>query len=468
MFIIWYMNKDILSLKDNIESFVKDLFSLMFFYNTPDVNIEVFAKDKVISDFGEKYVGGGIFDSDSEKVLVFPIENNSKEYLVIRLSYSQFQRYYLGVNFMSFFDFILDYTVRKFVFGFGSESFIFSDKEEFLRNVSKKYISYLFSWLGYNNVLADKLFFLFNLLSVETYERKVLRSSIIYPSVIKELDVSFQNTPEFERKNYRVIRKVLELSNGGEVVVVAEPNRILGLSRFQNFKDVKSVVFSLEGNYWEVFISDSFISERKPPKEIVSNFGGVDFLSLVRFRNGFPEVYKKGFDRYEIKKHLKSVFGDLDEQKVKKISKLVEEVLKLSHGALMVITTPEMAKQESARLSSRLFRVNPFSLFDDVNNVKLDLLRSIASIDGAFIVDVDGVCYGIGIILDGDVSVAEKSSRGARYNSSVRYIESRNNKALAIVISDDGMVDIVSSDEINNRKIELEIESLMSENIIVL
>lgn len=463
------MDKEIVGLKDSIESFFKDIFSLMFFYQMPEILVDFVSSKRVIDDFGEEYLKGGIFRGDNSKSFVFSLNSFSNDYLVISFKHSSIQSYQLGEGLISFFDFMVKYIVDKFLLDrFSVESFIFSDKEELLRSISKKYISNIFSWLGCGNVLADKLFFLFNLLSVETYERKVLRSSIIYPSVVKGLDVSFQNTPEFERKNYRVIRKVLELANGGDVVVVADANRILGLSRFENFKGVRSVVFSLEGNYWEVFVSDEFLGEQKFPKEVVVNFGGVDFLSLVRFRNGFPEVYKGGINRYEIRKYLKSVFGELDEQKVKKVSKLVEEVSKFSHGALMVITTTEMAKRESSRLSSRLFKVNPFSLFDDKNNIKLDLLKSIASIDGAFMVDTDGVCYGIGIILDGDVSIAEKSSRGARYNSSVRYIESRNSKALAVVISDDGMIDIVSPEDINKRKVELEIESLMSENIIVL
>ena len=46
------------------------------------------------------------------------------------------------------------------------------------------------------------------------------------------------------------------------------------------------------------------------------------------------------------------------------------------------------------------------------------------------------------IILDGISSEKGTSERGARYNSAIRYVEKNKKKCIAIMISEDGMVDL--------------------------
>ena len=84
--------------------------------------------------------------------------------------------------------------------------------------------------------------------------------------------------------------------------------------------------------------------------------------------------------------------------------------------------------------------VNPFSI--DANSI-----TKLSSIDGAIMVDECGICYAIGLIFDGMVPAnGGDSSRGSRYNSSVRfteYLKSQGKKVMTIVVSDDGMVDLL-------------------------
>ena len=72
----------------------------------------------------------------------------------------------------------------------------------------------------------------------------------------------------------------------------------------------------------------------------------------------------------------------------------------------------------------------------------VSLIRSITSIDGATLLDDSGVCHSIGVILDGTASDKGTSERGARYNSAIRYVEFKKRKCVAIIISEDGMVDL--------------------------
>ena len=76
------------------------------------------------------------------------------------------------------------------------------------------------------------------------------------------------------------------------------------------------------------------------------------------------------------------------------------------------------------------------------------LVEAATAIDGALICDADGVCHSIGTILDGKTSKKADSSRGARYNSAIRYIEQqkkKKKKTFIVVVSEDGYVKCFSS-----------------------
>ena len=73
------------------------------------------------------------------------------------------------------------------------------------------------------------------------------------------------------------------------------------------------------------------------------------------------------------------------------------------------------------------------------------LTRLVTSIDGALLLDIDGFCHAVGVILDGKSHPDRgTSTRGARFNSAIRYVESSTTPCLAVVVSEDGMVDIVT------------------------
>lgn len=74
------------------------------------------------------------------------------------------------------------------------------------------------------------------------------------------------------------------------------------------------------------------------------------------------------------------------------------------------------------------------------------LQRGFADIDGATLFSPDGTCHAAGVILDGKAGMHGDSARGARFNSAWRYVDSsadRGIPTLAIVVSEDGMVDLI-------------------------
>ena len=67
------------------------------------------------------------------------------------------------------------------------------------------------------------------------------------------------------------------------------------------------------------------------------------------------------------------------------------------------------------------------------------------------IMDTDCRCSCSGAILDGDFTAKGNPARGARFNSTVRYVRRRadlGRQFVGIVLSEDGTIDAVSDDRI--------------------
>ena len=113
---------------------------------------------------------------------------------------------------------------------------------------------------------------------------------------------------------------------------------------------------------------------------------------------------------------------------------LCQAAVEQRHGSMLVVA--EDAECEAARLQSQGTRIEPTKLTPK-------LYRQVSGIDGAVLVDPHGVCYAIGVILDGPAHPACTPSRGARYNSGIRYVHATDTQCLAVIVSDDQTVDVI-------------------------
>jgi hypothetical protein len=111
----------------------------------------------------------------------------------------------------------------------------------------------------------------------------------------------------------------------------------------------------------------------------------------------------------------------------------VKAVLSQDHGALVVVAAD--AEAEAARLGSQATCIEPRVLSDLYS-------RQASRIDGAILLDPQGACHAIGVVLDGQASVAGDRSRGARFNSAIRYVVGTEGR-LAVVASDDGTTNLL-------------------------
>jgi hypothetical protein len=71
------------------------------------------------------------------------------------------------------------------------------------------------------------------------------------------------------------------------------------------------------------------------------------------------------------------------------------------------------------------------------------LAARLSSIDGAVLCDTAGLCHAVGVILDGPAVAAGDRGRGARFNSAVRYVNAHSRRSAAIVVSEDGGLDLL-------------------------
>ena len=115
---------------------------------------------------------------------------------------------------------------------------------------------------------------------------------------------------------------------------------------------------------------------------------------------------------------------------------LAETATRQAHGTMLVITPK--AASEVDRLRQQGAPVEPVRLAEEG-------ILALTSVDGALIADPRGVVHGFSVILDGKATSRGNPARGARYNSAVRYTGSSKVPCIAVVVSEDGTVDIVSS-----------------------
>ena len=217
----------------------------------------------------------------------------------------------------------------------------------------------------------------------------------------------------------RLIRKLLELTND-DLCLLCDAAYVYGIGReIGEYNPTNEDLFQINipGHYqWEL------IHDRK---------------KLLQSKYGMPYLPKAVFSQEEFNSRTSRIFKDLSEKKLSELYHCINTLVLEHKGGILVIS--DHAKDEAERLKNQSISIVPIALTPDN-------IRKLSSIDGAILVDADCICYSIGTILDGIANDNGNSERGSRYNSSVRYCDYRrslNEKVVVVVISEDGMVDII-------------------------
>lgn len=217
---------------------------------------------------------------------------------------------------------------------------------------------------------------------------------------------------------HRKVRKFLELSDD-KSSIVSDSALIYGLGEIRgNYNPREESLFVVEftSHYtWELSHDNNH-------------------LMVVSYRE--PRLPIEKIDREKFYDILERTFKDISREQVDGLWDIAMEATKQRHGTMLVVS--EKAIQESERLGNQCFPTKPLIL-------SKDFIHQITSIDGAVLLDKNGTCHAVGVILDGVASEKGDASRGARYNSAIRYYE-QFGKIIAtviVIISEDGMINLV-------------------------
>lgn len=258
---------------------------------------------------------------------------------------------------------------------------------------------------------------LISLLSSQKYENEELYGKIFIPHrgtfrSEKDLTIKLLNKVKMSN-NIRQIRKLMEIANRNLGLVVGKGGEIIGYGT------------SSKSYECEIEISG--------------------YLNWKAIFSTFQIIYSNGVFRILNKDNIVAVdipdifqLNDIQQQRLISVLQIAQQQ---KHGTLIIIGEPQIAKKEAKRLCdyNRGIGIKPINL-----SINLDAIRNITSIDGAIIMDTNCICYGIGIILDGEVVTMGNPARGARFNSAINYVENckkNNERIVAIVISEDKTVD---------------------------
>lgn len=268
----------------------------------------------------------------------------------------------------------------------------------------------------------------FNVLSTMKYENQVNKGSIIslaihrderLEEVEKNYDISIRllNPIMIIPDNYKKIRKLLEVTYNGLSLLMNAQGEVFAIGKIK--KDTKRKFYKIrfmDFMEWKLYINEE------------------EYLHFKNMFPSFPEI-RTGMQQEDVDT-LREMFG---EKKLDKLIEIIEAAIKQKHGTIVVIA--ENAEKEVERLYASSLPICPIELSSEQ-------IEAMTSIDGALMCDENGVCYAIGVILDGKVSNESDSSRGARYNSAIRYNEMRKEqqqKTFIVIVSEDGYIECIST-----------------------
>lgn len=232
------------------------------------------------------------------------------------------------------------------------------------------------------------------------------------------IDVAMRTEFPVLADNHRRVRKLVEMCRCG-LSVLTDSRYVWGLGRFAEERYTASRADVLQVRF------------HGHSRWVLSHLG----TDLMDVRRGDPQLPRAAVDLNILRGRIASLFGDAADQDT--LVEAVRHAINAEHGSVLVVSAN--AEAESARLAAYHSR---FTAFDPDEAT----IAAATSIDGALMLDAQGRCHGVGLILDGDAGPNEDSARGARYNSVVRYLrrpQQHHIPCLIVVVSEDGMINVM-------------------------
>ncbi|MGO4799681.1 hypothetical protein ACEN2T_10390 [Pseudomonas sp. W22_MBD1_FP4] len=265
--------------------------------------------------------------------------------------------------------------------------------------------------------LHTDLFDTLNLVSSLMYEgAKGIGHLILVDPENEAIEFLVRFTEPVSFRQPRWVRKILQMATTG-VGIIANSQYIFGLGQLKKShspseQDAFTVAF-LDHYHWELRCGNQI---------------------LIRSQYAVAKLPQEPFNKAAFLANYARLFSQSVPKDGLHLWSLLLAQIDQKHGSMIVVA--EDAASEAHRLSKQGTNVLPVRLSEE-------LLRSVSGIDGTILLDPSGLCHAIGIILDGEANENCTPSRGSRFNSGMRYVQTESHRRLAIVVSDDHTVDII-------------------------
>ena len=260
----------------------------------------------------------------------------------------------------------------------------------------------------------------------------------------------------FEEKNIRIIRKLLQIASNDICMIVSPDSEgidnkfiVRGFASVHDLKD-NGMQIEILGPY-DIKIKEKNLFDLKYVNE--------------RFLSPYNSILSRA-DEERIIEYFSN--NNLATATIAFINEL-RDSKEFFHGAIVIFTDDEefiTHEQEHNRAVSfsESNRINLLQLYKDesehteeIKNLR-NLLLNLCKIDGAIIFNIEGDLCLFGAILDGVSQSPGKLERGSRFNSTKTFVEhyyvankDNNKNYLAIVMSEDGPVNVFSSKDLKDK-----------------
>jgi hypothetical protein len=236
----------------------------------------------------------------------------------------------------------------------------------------------------------------------------------------------------------RWVRKLVQMATG-KAALIAGYNQIYGVGSVSDVSDAPYMIDVVGPHQWDLRRGDQ---------------------TFLRVRQGVCRLPQEPIASNRFEDNARRIFPGIGEPSIARMRNVMNLLLQLQRGSMIVFAKD--ASSEAERLEGQGTTIQPTA-------ITLELLERATAIDGTILADPEGVCYAIGVILDGEANPDCTPGRGSRYNSAVRYAGDGTSGRLALVVSDDATLDVVpllrirvDRSELENAVQEIEIATLDS------
>lgn len=283
-------------------------------------------------------------------------------------------------------------------------------------------------------------------LSGEYYEKSECESNLVFlPWMNKKIDskdlvYDFRNSEEeesnilFISENIRWIRKLLEMARDkfglSLILQTGKEEKVYKVVGICSEKKISALLGENESVPW--------LRIKMKKHMYFSLYLGSTYI--FTYQNGNYKIAAE-LKEADLEERCKKVFGE--EGSYAQVAKSIGICRKQSHGTMLIVLKAEDAKEQVERLSK-----GKYGMKNAVPSVRHDYLCALNSIDGGIIMDTEGHIHGIGMIVDGKAVAEGSMARGARFNSSVKYIEYLREQGIpgmVLIVSEDESVEIMDS-----------------------